>query len=228
MAARFEHFQSSTHMSVSYFAKGVDAAASSIALSPCGTQLEARFVLPTGEPLFSSALSLYSPAASFTTSFTPMRCEVRLLKLVPGMWPALELPAGAVRPALPSSAGGSSGAAAEAGAAALPPPPPPSASASAPSSAPSAAAPKKKDWGQLLKEEEAEEAARKPEGEEALMKLFQGIFKDANEDTRKAMIKSFQTSGGTVLSTNWKEVAQTDYEKKAKEEREGMAGGGSS
>ncbi len=28
-----------------------------------------------------------------------------------------------------------------------------------------------------------------------------------------AMVKSFQTSGGTVLSTNWSEVAQADYEK---------------
>ena len=27
------------------------------------------------------------------------------------------------------------------------------------------------------------------------------------------MNKSFQTSGGTVLSTNWKEVQEKDYEK---------------
>ena len=27
------------------------------------------------------------------------------------------------------------------------------------------------------------------------------------------MIKSYQTSGGTVLSTNWDEVAKKDYEK---------------
>jgi suppressor of G2 allele of SKP1 len=28
------------------------------------------------------------------------------------------------------------------------------------------------------------------------------------------MIKSFQTSGGTVLSTNWNEVEKKDYENK--------------
>jgi suppressor of G2 allele of SKP1 len=27
------------------------------------------------------------------------------------------------------------------------------------------------------------------------------------------MMKSFQTSGGTVLSTNWNEVKEKDYEK---------------
>ena len=29
-----------------------------------------------------------------------------------------------------------------------------------------------------------------------------------DEDTRRAMMKSFQTSGGTVLSTNWDEVGK--------------------
>uniref|UniRef100_A0A182WLL4 SGS domain-containing protein n=1 Tax=Anopheles minimus TaxID=112268 RepID=A0A182WLL4_9DIPT len=36
--------------------------------------------------------------------------------------------------------------------------------------------------------------------------LFKKIFADANEDTRKAMMKSYYESGGTVLSTNWAEV----------------------
>ncbi len=47
-------------------------------------------------------------------------------------------------------------------------------------------------------------------------KLFKDIFARADPDTRRAMMKSYQTSGGTVLSTNWQEVSRADYEGKDK------------
>jgi suppressor of G2 allele of SKP1 len=72
----------------------------------------------------------------------------------------------------------------------------------------------KKDWSAIEKDAQAEMDAEKPQGDEALNKLFKDIYGNASEETRRAMIKSFQTSGGTVLSTNWDDVSKADYEGK--------------
>ena len=63
-----------------------------------------------------------------------------------------------------------------------------------------------KDWDALEAELADELADEKPEGDEALNELFQKIYMNADDDTRRAMNKSFQESGGTVLSTDWKDV----------------------
>lgn len=46
----------------------------------------------------------------------------------------------------------------------------------------------KKNWDAIIKEAEADE---KPEGEEALQKVFQSIYANGSEEQRRAMMKSF-------------------------------------
>lgn len=68
----------------------------------------------------------------------------------------------------------------------------------------------KRDWDKIAtdiaKSEEEEE--KNAQGEDAVNKLFQKIYNEGSEDVRRAMNKSFMESGGTVLSTNWKEVSK--------------------
>ena len=70
-----------------------------------------------------------------------------------------------------------------------------------------------RNWDSIEKELAEEESQEKSEGDDAMNKLFQTLYASADENTRRAMVKSYQTSGGTVLSTNWAEVKDKDYEK---------------
>jgi len=42
--------------------------------------------------------------------------------------------------------------------------------------------------------------------------FFKKLYKDADPDTRRAMMKSYQESNGTALSTNWAEVGKGKVE----------------
>jgi len=68
-----------------------------------------------------------------------------------------------------------------------------------------------RDWSAMEKALAAE-AEEKKEGEAALNEMFQKIYGDANDDVKRAMNKSFQESGGTVLSTNWADIGKEKTE----------------
>jgi len=69
-----------------------------------------------------------------------------------------------------------------------------------------------RDWNTIDQNLKNQLENEKPEGEAALNQMFETLYAGADEETRRAMNKSYQTSGGTVLSTNWGEVKEKDYE----------------
>jgi suppressor of G2 allele of SKP1 len=75
----------------------------------------------------------------------------------------------------------------------------------------------KHDWDainkKLAKKEEKE--SQKLKGDEALNHLLKDIYAKAPEETRRAMNKSYQESGGSTLSTNWDEVGKAKMEPSA-------------
>ncbi|ORX58733.1 SGS-domain-containing protein [Hesseltinella vesiculosa] len=72
-----------------------------------------------------------------------------------------------------------------------------------------------KDWNKVVSEIEKDQ--EDPKGEQAVNDLFQQIYKNSDDDTRRAMMKSFVESNGTCLSTNWKEVGAGTVETKPPE-----------
>ncbi|KAH7925181.1 SGS-domain-containing protein [Leucogyrophana mollusca] len=84
----------------------------------------------------------------------------------------------------------------------------------------SATAKQRKNWEgittEILSGEKEKTSDEDPNvgGDSTVNSFFQKIFADADEDTRRAMMKSFQESGGTTLSTNWDEVKKAPVEVK--------------
>eukprot|EP00753_Platysulcus_tardus_P013870 PLAT3884.1.p1 GENE.PLAT3884.1~~PLAT3884.1.p1 ORF type:complete len:408 (+),score=177.65 PLAT3884.1:59-1282(+) len=197
-AARIRHdwYQTVTHVTISVMIKGADKDAVQADVSSRAVELTVDL---GGGSEYQLDLSLADSIDASDYKLTVMRTkiELKLKKSEAYPWPALE-----ASEELPSAA-------------ALPRPATDSAAVPAvavdKTSYPSSST-KKRDWDAVLDEVDSDEE-ESPEGEAALQKLFRDIYAKADPDTRRAMVKSMQTSGGTVLSTNWSEVKDKDYEK---------------
>ncbi|ANZ75088.1 BA75_02851T0 [Komagataella pastoris] len=68
---------------------------------------------------------------------------------------------------------------------------------------------KKIDWSKLGDEEDEAKDDQSPDA------FFQQLYKNADDDSKKAMMKSFIESGGKSLSTNWDNVENKDFSTEA-------------
>lgn len=183
---RFEWFQTPTSVTLTFYVKS--RLESDVRVSSTERSVDVVILLDAAGPKeYQYTLEhLFAPVeTTATVSVRSMKVEVALTKKTAFHWPTLELAAGAdVVKAIEQ--------------------PQVIAAAVAPSTAGELAYPnsKGKDWNRVKLEEEEE----KPTGDAALNALFKQIYGNGTDEQRKAMIKSFTESNGTVLSTNWNEV----------------------
>lgn len=166
-----------------------------VTLNSTEQTLDVEINVPSNNVDYKLNLDLAFPINNSKTDFKTniANVEVRLYKVDAIQWTSLDLQH---KPNAPPVMMNRSGAVA---AAAVPP--------SYPSSSKKA-----KDWDKIEVEIKNEEKDEPVEGDAALNKLFQQIYKDGTDDQKKAMVKSFTESGGTVLSTNWDEISKQKTE----------------
>uniref|UniRef100_A0A182M7Z3 CS domain-containing protein n=1 Tax=Anopheles culicifacies TaxID=139723 RepID=A0A182M7Z3_9DIPT len=182
---KYDWYQTDTAVTVTVLLKNATEKNYSVQLEQNALTLQADGI----EPI---ALNLWNPinVEQSAHKVTPSKVEIKLAKLIGQRWEALERKVSTTEE-------------------------PQSTSTTTTTTA--TATKKLHDWDKISKEIENDD-------EESLLTalclyasvfritkddvnaLFKKIFADANADTRKAMMKSFYESGGTVLSTNWAEV----------------------
>jgi len=173
---RHEWYQSQTHVTVTIFAKNQSHETACIDIKPKSLSVTIRL---EGEENWNLSIDLADEVdvAESKPVFMSTKIEIRLKKQSQQRWESLE-DTGAVRTRKWDS------------------------TETVNKHAYPSSSKQSRNWDEIEKSIEED----KLEGEHALQKVFQDIYAGGSEEQRRAMMKSYLESGGTVLSTNWEDV----------------------
>lgn len=213
---RHEWFQTNDAVIVTLFCKGIPKDKATVEIKQ--GSLDVSFPLPTGSDFNLSLDPLFADIDPFASSYKIMstKAEFTLIKSTPGQkWADIE-------GAQPTSTEETSADGDDTVKRAVlsdkstnPGPVYPTSSKSGP-----------KDWDKLVNDLSKKPKTDAKEGEEGASEIaeieeeegdpttnfFKMLYKGADPDTQKAMMKSYQESNGTALSTNWADVSKGKVE----------------
>ena len=222
---RHEWYQAPTTVTITLLAKGVPKDRATVDIQP--SSLSISFPLPTGADYDFSLEPLFAPIDPSASTYKIMSTKVEfvLKKAHPGQkWHSLENP----HP-VPTPSDSTSTSTAPIPSAILNPIP----TQDHPPAYPTSSRSGPKNWDQLAAslmkkptkatDKDAPASAKDDDedtyvddddddGGDPANAFFKKIFKDADPDTKRAMMKSYQESNGTALSTNWSEVGKGKVE----------------
>lgn len=174
---RHEWYQTPTHVVITIFAKNVKQEQAQIEFHTQSLSVAIK-TSESSEYLLDLALCDEIDPSKSTTSYLSTKVEIKLAKLRQAKWVSLEQVEAPFKTVAWDDASNVN-------------------KAEYPSSNKI-----KKNWDLIAKDIEEE----KLEGDAALNKVFKDIYGRGSEEQRRAMMKSYVESSGTVLSTNWKDV----------------------
>lgn len=207
---RHEWYQQNDAVIVSLFAKGIPKDKAAVEIK--GQSLEVSFPLPTGSDYNFSLDPLFANIDPTQSSYKIMstKAEFTLQKATPGQkWSSLE-GTGPVSTSGEETGGNEEVKRAVLGGGESNGPAYPTSSKSGPKNWDKVAndltkKPKKDDDGDEEDEYDGEVG-------DPVNGFFKTLYKGADDDTKRAMMKSYQESNGTALSTNWGEVGKGKVE----------------
>ncbi|OMP85608.1 Glucose-insensitive transcription protein 7 [Diplodia seriata] len=196
---RYEWYTFGESVTISIFAKGVPKDKVTVEIEE--QQLAVSFPTANSTTYELNLDPLFAPVVPDRSTYnvTPSKIEVILKKASSGLkWSALESKDESLLQTATNSVSAKQ-------------------SASAPSY-PTSSRSGPKDWDKVAseltkpKDKSADSLDDDDEGGDPANAFFRKLYQGADPDTRRAMMKSFQESNGTALSTNWAEVSKAKVE----------------